>query len=496
MTVLLVLAVRLSAQDAGTFEPVRKQIRDSLSDGSVPSVAVAVAKDGKILWEEGFGWADREQKQPATAHTAYNIASVTKPVTATAIMRLVQDGKIDLDAPANLYLEDFQVTPFPGDLKGPTVRELLMHRSGLPAHWQSWNLAELKLRPAFSEIARRYAFAAWPRGERYEYSNLGYGVLGEMGAHLSGRPYADFIQEEVFRPLQMRDSFVGPTSKTDGVASPYSGLKRIELNDGDTPASGAAFSSVHDLALFGIFHLGALAPGQERILTDANLQAMRNSSLETSGTERYGMGWSLNTDMLGLSIVSHSGANPGYESSLLLVPSEKIVIAVLTNSNNSLPSNLTREILMQLLPSFRARVEEILSHQAEKLQPSQSQPAAIPAPPAPEALTGKWAGKVHTYAGEIPLTLWCSKEGEVRIQLGDQLISLVNDVDFNGGSGLSGFALGDLGTPDDSRLTYDLKIDLTRNGDRMYGVLSTHERRGDRLERPSGELAYFAELAR
>jgi len=414
MMVLLVLAARLSAQDAATFEPVRKQIGESLSDGSIPSVAVAVAKDGRILWEEGFGWADIEQKQPATAHTAYNIASVTKPVTATAIMRLAQDGKIDLDAPANLYLKDFQITPFPGDLKGPTVRELLMHRSGLPGHWQSWNLADLKLRPAFSEIAKRYAFAAWPRRERYEYSNLGYGVLGELVAHLSGKSYADFIQEEVFRPLQMRDSFVGPASKTAGVASPYSGLKRIEWNDGDTPASGAAFASVHDLAMFGIFHLGILEQGQERILTDANLQAMRDSSMETSGTERYGMGWSLNSDMLGLSIVSHSGANPGYESSILLVPSEKIVIAILTNSNNSLPSNVSRGILMQLLPSFRARVEEILSHQAEKSKPSESQPVTPPAPLAPDALTGKWTGKVHTYTGEIPITLWCTKEGEVR----------------------------------------------------------------------------------
>jgi CubicO group peptidase (beta-lactamase class C family) len=179
--------------------------------------------------------------------------------------------------------------------------------------------------------------------------------------------------------IQMRDSFVGPTSKTAGVASPYSGLKRIELNDGDTPASGAAFSSVHDLALFGIFHLGTIAPGQERILSDANLQAMQNSNCETNGTERYGMGWSLNTDMLGRSIVSHGGANPGYESSLLLVPSEKIVIAVLTNSNNSMPSNVTRN--PYAASAFvSGRVEKILSHRTEKLQPSESHPVGTLAP--------------------------------------------------------------------------------------------------------------------
>jgi CubicO group peptidase (beta-lactamase class C family) len=495
-TLVLLQTGQIRAHDSAAFEPVRKQIQHELRDGTIPSVAVAVAKDGRILWEECFGWADRENKRRSTAHTAYNIASVTKPVTATAIMRLAQERKVGLDVPANEYLKQFQIVSFPGDSKGPSVRQLLMHRSGLPIHWQSWDLRDLKLRPPFGETARRYAFAAWPPGERYEYSNLGYGVLGELIAQISGRSYADFIQEEIFRPLEMGDSFIGLPKDPSTAASPYDDGKRIELNDNDTQGASAAYSSVHDLVLFGIFHLGTLLPGQEQILSQANIREMQNTSLQTNGTEGYGMGWSTNSDMLGVSIVFHGGANPGAEASLLLVPSEKLVIAVLTNNNNSMPRNVTREIIALLVPSFRARLEQALPHRKMIEAPSVSEPVENPAQATPEDLLGKWTGKVRTYTGEVPLTLWCSKGGEVRLQLDDELESLVNNVDFKDGAGISGLAFGDIGTPDVSRFTSDLAIDVTRHGDRMYGVLSTHEHHGDRLDRPYGELSHFVDLVR
>jgi hypothetical protein len=200
--------------------------------------------------------------------------------------------------------------------------------------------------------------------------------------------------------------------------------------------------------------------------------------------------------MLGVSIVFHGGANPGAEASLLLVPSEKLVIAVLTNSNNSMPRNVTREIIALLVPSFRARLEQALPHRKMIEAPSVSEPVENPAQATPEDLLGKWTGKVRTYTGEVPLTLWCSKGGEVRLQLDDELESLVNNVDFKDGAGISGLAFGDIGTPDVSRFTSDLAIDVTRHGDRMYGVLSTHEHHGDRLDRPYGELSHFVDLVR
>src|SRR4026209_469353 len=101
---LLALVLTLPATAADPFAPLRTSLQRQLVDQQVPSLAVAVAKDGKIIWEEGFGWADRENRLPATEHTLYSLASISKPITATGLMVLVERGLIDLDRPINDYL--------------------------------------------------------------------------------------------------------------------------------------------------------------------------------------------------------------------------------------------------------------------------------------------------------------------------------------------------------------------------------------------------------
>ena len=97
-------------QETEQFEPVRQRIAKALADTNVPSIAVAVARDGKIIWEQGFGWADRENRVPASEHTLYSLASISKPITATGLMVLKERGKIDLDKPVNDYLGEAKLT--------------------------------------------------------------------------------------------------------------------------------------------------------------------------------------------------------------------------------------------------------------------------------------------------------------------------------------------------------------------------------------------------
>ncbi|WP_293848254.1 serine hydrolase domain-containing protein, partial [Steroidobacter sp.] len=101
---LLLMGIAFGAQAADRFEPIRSYIRETLKEESIPSVSVAVARNGKIIWEEGFGWSSLERQVPATEHTMYSLASISKPITATGLMTLVAAGKVDLDAPANDYL--------------------------------------------------------------------------------------------------------------------------------------------------------------------------------------------------------------------------------------------------------------------------------------------------------------------------------------------------------------------------------------------------------
>ena len=121
--------------EAERFDDIRGLIKKELATASMPSIAVAVVRDGRIIWEEGFGWADREKHIQATEHTRYPLASISKPITATGLMVLVQAGKIELDRPINDYLGSAKVRARVGDATRATVRRLANHSSGLPLHY-------------------------------------------------------------------------------------------------------------------------------------------------------------------------------------------------------------------------------------------------------------------------------------------------------------------------------------------------------------------------
>ena len=122
------------ADASARFEPVRAVIAQVLEQARVPSIAVAVVQDGRIVWEEAFGWADVERQIPATAHTPYSLASMTKPVTATAVMRLHEAGALDIDAPIETYIGGLRLTGNGFDTRAVTARRIMAHSAGLPQY--------------------------------------------------------------------------------------------------------------------------------------------------------------------------------------------------------------------------------------------------------------------------------------------------------------------------------------------------------------------------
>jgi CubicO group peptidase (beta-lactamase class C family) len=163
---------------------------------SAPSLAVAVARDGRILWEGGFGWADRERRIGATEHTPYSLASISKPITATGLMILVEARKVDLDRPVNDYLGSARLRARVGDAAQATIRRVANHTSGLPLHYQFFYADEPYRPPSMDETILRYGNLVTMPGERYEYSNLGFGILDYVIARTAGRPYDDFMRTE------------------------------------------------------------------------------------------------------------------------------------------------------------------------------------------------------------------------------------------------------------------------------------------------------------
>jgi CubicO group peptidase (beta-lactamase class C family) len=481
-----------------SFEATAHEIRRQLNDEALPSFAIAIARDGEILWEEGFGWADREARIPATAHTMYSLASISKPVTATALMVLVERGLIDLDRPINAYLGDAKLTARIGDAAGATVRLVANHTSGLPLHYHFFYADESEQRPPMDETIRRYGNLVWAPGERSQYSNLGYGVLDYAISRVSRKSYVDFLREDVFLPLGMTRAAVGIPSHLAPYAAQRYGSDGVPypFYDFDHPGGSAVYCSAHDLVRFGMFHLGQTPSDARAILSAESLAEMQRPTADLEGERGYGVGWGSSHRPNGPDTVSHGGGMGGVSTTLLLVPSERIAVAVLCNARALGVSLLAARALGELVPDAGRRLEEELR---EAMQTLTATPEPQPTTELPDDLLGEWKGEVHTYVRDVPLVLRFRESGDVHARLDAAPWSLVNSATVKDGH-LAGMFLGTLDTPDARQRPHNLHLDLTVRGDALNGALIAISpfapEGGAPGKRVGNALAHWTELAR
>jgi CubicO group peptidase (beta-lactamase class C family) len=506
VAVILVTACRGSpppnpaaaAAGADPFDAVRAHI-EQLVEGEVPSMAVAVARDGEIVWEEGFGLADREGKIPATEQIAYPLASISKPLTATGLMILVERGLVDLDRPIDDYLGEARLRSQAGDAAGATVRRVASHTAGLPLHAQHFYDDEPHRPPPMEVTIRRYGNLVTAPGERYQYSNLGFGLLGRVISQVSGQSYAGFMREEVFVPLGLEHTsvHVGPGLEADRAVKYTPDGLVVPPCDTDGPGASAIYSSAHDLVRFAMFHLKDNLPDQEVIISDAAIDEMQRASPGTGPTREweregsgYGIGWFVGITEDGVRVVQHSGWTVGVSTVLALVPEENLAVAVLSNTDSRWPDAILIEIVCALL-----------SGQPEEfLPPAGGAVDEPPFAPGPE-LVGSWEGSVHTYEGEVPLVLEIGESGSISATLGEQPRTLLQSVSYQdshpqflnagGGPFLRGWMQGELGTADVNRgrpTKLWLEVKLRENV--LNGSLIAFSQR----EIYTGPLAHWVEL--
>lgn len=472
------------------FDSTRDFIHVKLAELTVPSVAVGVARGGEILWEEAFGWADRGSQVRADEHTMYSLASISKPITSTGLMVLVERREVDLDRPVNDYLGDAKVTAWVGDAADATVRRVANHTSGLAVHHHFFHEDEEARPPSRDETILRYGHLVREPGEHYDYANLGYGILDYVISRVSGKCYPDFMREEVFLPLGLTHTSVHVGPGLEGQAAVRYGIDGLPIPfyDFDHPGASAVFSSAHDLVRFGMFHLKARLPDQEAILSDEAIDEMRRPTVQIGQGMSYGVGWRVAEDDLSYRTVSHAGGMGGVSTLLTLVPSEKIAVVVLANGQCALPRLVTQEVLAELLPPYAAQQRE--TEAKATLEPAKEDSDNAFAPPAD--LQGEWAGSVHTYEGHVPLRLCFEDSGDVHAQLGDQLRTLLNDVAIKHGY-LTGKMMGDIGTQDARRRPHHLHVKLKLRGDVLNGNLTALSLPGKRL---ANALSHWVELGR
>jgi CubicO group peptidase (beta-lactamase class C family) len=451
----LLAAAPADVPDNGRFSKARALILELIRNSNVPSISVAVAQHGKILWEESFGWADREKMIKATPDTMYSIASTSKPITATGLMILAERKLVDLDKDVNAYLGGAKLTPVDASWPAPTVRHVMNHTAGLPLHYQFFYENEPYRRPAMEETIRRYGVLLRRPGEFYFYSNLGFGIIDFIIGRVSGKSYADFLRTDVFLPLGMTHSSVGIGPGLQDYAARRYDAKQLPIPfyTFDHEGASAVFTSAHDLIRFGMFHLKNHLADQKAILSDATIDLMQDPKATTAPQRNYGLGWAIHEDDCGYKTIVHGGGMPGVSTDLKLLPAEDLAVVVLSNTSNSKVYTVKEEIIGTLVPKYGEKYRAKL--QAPPL-------AALPFIP-PAALVGEWRGAIHTYSGVQSAGLSIRENGEIKVTMFGQFSTLLNMVEFKDDV-LQGACYGTIKTEDATRVHLE--------GDTLTGLVA------------------------
>jgi CubicO group peptidase (beta-lactamase class C family) len=320
-------ASSLFAADDPRIAAFEQFAKEMMAAQRMPGLSVAIAH-GDFHWEVGFGFADLEHRVPATALTSYRMASVSKPMTAIAILELVEDGKVDLDAEVQTY-----VASFPRQPHRVTVRQLLAHQGGI-SHYRDYNV-EGRIREPKTTQEAVALFADWDLvaepGTKMVYSSYGYNLLGAIVESASGQPYGTYLRERVWTPLGMTSTLMDdPRAIIPHRASGYTlvdgKLLRSEYVDISSRfGGGGTRATVGDMLRMveGLAHGKVLKPETRELAW--SMQPTRDGRYT-----RYGLGFGL-YGRSGRYVVAHSGSQQETRTNVTIIPSAKFAVAMASN---------------------------------------------------------------------------------------------------------------------------------------------------------------------
>ncbi len=307
-----------------------------------PGLSVAVGVNGRIVWAEGFGWADIEQRVPVRPSSKFRVGSVAKPMTTALLALIYEDGDIDLDAPVRRYVPSFPEKQYP-----ITTRQLAGHIGGI-RHYQGDEFLSSRYYETVVEglaIFQDDPLLSEP-GTQYSYSSYGFNLISTIIEGATGKDYLTQMEERVFEPLGMRNTsadqnrFVVIDRVRPYVVDEQGRFANAPYVDNSYKWAGGGFvSTPEDLVRFGFAHM---EPGFVEASTLAMLQTsqMTRDRNETG----YGVGWRVGVDEQGRRVVGHGGGSVGGTTTLALYPDHGLVIAMVTNLSDG-PEFPTAEIV-------------------------------------------------------------------------------------------------------------------------------------------------------
>ncbi|MEH1845025.1 MAG: serine hydrolase [Nostoc sp.] len=336
-------------------------INKAMQEWKIPGLAIAIVKDSKIIFCEGFGKRDIEQNLTVTPKTLFAIGSCTKAFTTMAIAILADRGKLDWDKPVRNYLPTFKLYDSYAT-EHITPRDLVTHRSGLPRHDAVWYKSLLTRK----EIIERLQYLEPTHEMRtvFQYQNLMYMTAGYLVGEIAESSWEEFVQQEIFNPLEMRDSnfSVEKCQKADDFALPYQEkddkVEKMPFCNADVcgPA-GSINSNVFDMANWLLLHLNQGKYGDKQIISPSNLSQMHSPQIVIGQPLEYdelfyyfyGLGWWISA-YRGHNLIQHSGNIDGFSARTTLLPQDNIGIVVMTNlDKNPIINTVTYYICDRLL---------------------------------------------------------------------------------------------------------------------------------------------------
>jgi D-alanyl-D-alanine carboxypeptidase len=352
---LFILSISASAQQIQLTSKTRKQInryiRAEMKAEQIPGLSYAIVSNGKIIDSGSYGFANVEMKAPVTSHTLFNIGSIGKTFTATAIMLLQKDGKLSINDPINKYLDSL-----PESWKNITIKHLLSHTSGIKDYardFPGYPFIEKDRKQEITEaqfirMATNLPLNFQP-GERWAYSNSNFVLLGFIIHKLAGKPIGDFMKERIFEPAGMKETRY--TDIRDIIPNRASGYL-LDEDDNNKFINGIYvsnfFSKMGDMGILTTatdLARWSIAQDKATILDKETLEQMWTPSKLNNGLEamglvgfNYGLGWGL-SDHRGYNEVGHGGSFiNGYTANFSRFPGKNIVVVVLSNLN---PTNVS-----------------------------------------------------------------------------------------------------------------------------------------------------------
>jgi len=301
----------------------------------IPGLALAIVKDDKVVYLKGYGQADSSGR-PVTPQTSFILGSITKSFTALAVMQLVEAGKVELDAPVQKYIPWFRADA--NASAQITIRELLYQTSGLPMlreplFWTDQDARALERTVRFLSSAQM----SFPPGQGFEYSNANYETLGLVVQMVSGMSYEDYVRQNIFAPLDMKNSF---TSQDEALKHGMAMGHRwwygfpvaatFPLNRSELPA-GYLISSAEDMAHYLIAEMNGGRYGNSSVLSSEGIALTQTAP--SPGT--YAMGWEL-IDSSGHRLINHEGGMQTFQTSVFFDPEERVGVFVAANVMSAL----------------------------------------------------------------------------------------------------------------------------------------------------------------